>query len=893
MTIEEMRRVMRSEVVPEEVVPQNVINCLIDEDAEPPKPDAFSFLMRLRALGIGSSDFLDLLEGCDAPESVINKIRQNPAMNLQGLILTLDNSELTSDDYTRMLLTARQVWERTLTLRLEKSEKISQEVDISEETAYEAVKIDDGPDGTDENVEEIEEDNGGAAEEPETEYTEDAASDEEYDEDLFDMSFTAILNSITAKTLGDATEEMETAPRSEDDEDIADEETQSSSDENTSGRSADLSVTSILDKISAKTYTPAPAEAAEETEPEPQSEDDEDIADEGSSPDNENVSDNVKELTFTAAFDKIKAEKKNAQISAGAAETPVRAKKPETVSENTDEGFVEFDEDALRGKFSEDTDDGEKEPEKSAKAAAKTAKQKKKKTEDEPREEYEDNDKSDGNDEPENGVKPRRSYHKGAIIGATIGAAALVGAGIFIGSRLGGNEAKQLHYASDNYEIFSKIYNAYDEKISGGGDAVGIEEDHNAIFGDLLISGEDGKKGPGSVSIGTTLYSMTEEAISVSIVENGTVTPLDDLTPPKDTRFAAVFDGDGALYALFSGKQSGFMKISDGKTQFTVHQDGVLTSYEFTDGEIRLGTVYTPVFRYSFTANDESVYLPKLGTDEPGPISPQKVIISETKGYSYGVSAGYSAKDGSLIRACAVIGDPVAASADGRFALNGDKGTLIKTDGDEISSRQTERLARAAFGKNGGAMTEEGDPENIKMLDADLETASILTGITEDINVLRFDNNILTICCANSVFGIDCSDFADPAPIKLKTVNGIIAGESALTFEASGSAIVITRYDLKDGKAEETGRYTKELTAAQLATARSGDPKTAVIDGSKSGLAYSYFDGVSVISEYAVFTDGEQPKTVSVFDDKTGFTAAFKNGNSVNAICADGVKVLQ
>ena len=122
MTIDEMRDKMREKVVPEEVVPQNIINCLIDEDAEPPKLDAFTFLTRLRALGIGSADFLNLLEGCGAPESVVEKIRQNPAMNLQGLILTLDNSELTSEDYTRMMLVARQVWERTLTVRLEKSE---------------------------------------------------------------------------------------------------------------------------------------------------------------------------------------------------------------------------------------------------------------------------------------------------------------------------------------------------------------------------------------------------------------------------------------------------------------------------------------------------------------------------------------------------------------------------------------------------------------------------------------------------------------------------------------------------------------------------------------------------------------------------------------------------
>ena len=846
MTIEEMRRVMRSEVVPEEVVPQNVINCLIDEDAEPPKPDAFSFLMRLRALGIGSNDFLDLLEGCEAPESVVEKIRQNPAMNLQGLIMTLENSELTSDDYTRMLLTARQVWERTLTLRLEKSEKISQEVDISEETEYEPVKIDDEDEDQTENGAEYTEDSG---EEPD-EYADN-------DEDILDMSFTA-----------------------------------------------------ILDSINARSHSEAPAETETESEPEPPNADDEENPDDEDNSDDEkqtsadeNDTGSNTELSFTAAFDKIKAEKKNVPISGG---TPVKAKKTETVSDNTSEGadtaLVEFDGEALRenfGKFSDDTEDGEKEHEKAPKAAAKTAKQKKTektyKTEDKLRDEYDDNDEPDDEDDkPEKGEKPRRTYHKGAIIGAAIGAAALVGAGVFIGSRFVGKDTKNIHYAADNYEVFDKIYHAYGESVPGGDAAVGIEEDHNAIFGDLLISGEDGKKGPSSFTIGTGLYSVTEDAISVSVVENGTVTPLDDLIPPENSRFVAAFDSGGELYALFSGKQSGFMKISDGKAQYTVRQDGVLTDYEFSEseGEIRLGTVYTPVFRYTFTIDDENVYLPKLGADVPEPISAQKVIVSGTNGYSYGVSAGYSVGNGSLTDVCAVIGDPVAASADGRFALNGDKGVLIKTDGDEISTRQTEKLSRAAFGKNGGAMTEEGDPENIKMLDGDLETLSILTGITEDISVMRFDGSFLTVCCTNSVFGIDCSDFSDPAPVKLKTVNGIIAGQSALTCEANGSALVITRYDLNSGKTEEVGRYTKELTSAQLATAKLGDPKTAVIDGSKCGAAYSYFDGVSVISEYAVFDGSGQPKTVSVFDDKTGFTAAFKNGSTVNAVCAEGVKTL-
>lgn len=128
MTVGEMRELMRRRVVPEEIVPQNIIDLLImdDEDAAVPELDAFTFLSRLRGLGIGSADFVYLMEGCGAPQAVVDRIKNNPAMNLQGLILTLENSELTADDYSRILYTARQIWERTLTLRLRKSEMASQ-----------------------------------------------------------------------------------------------------------------------------------------------------------------------------------------------------------------------------------------------------------------------------------------------------------------------------------------------------------------------------------------------------------------------------------------------------------------------------------------------------------------------------------------------------------------------------------------------------------------------------------------------------------------------------------------------------------------------------------------------------------------------------------------------
>lgn len=100
MTVSEIRSLMLEKVIPESLLPQNIAVCLMDENAAPPELDAFTFLNRLRSLGIGSADFLYLLKGCGAPEEAVLKIEQHPDMNLQTLIVTLESSGLTPKDYT-------------------------------------------------------------------------------------------------------------------------------------------------------------------------------------------------------------------------------------------------------------------------------------------------------------------------------------------------------------------------------------------------------------------------------------------------------------------------------------------------------------------------------------------------------------------------------------------------------------------------------------------------------------------------------------------------------------------------------------------------------------------------------------------------------------------------
>ncbi len=118
MTAEKLHKLMTVKVIPEKLIPQNIVSFLMDENAELPELDTFTFLNRLRALGISSTDFINLLNGCGAPREAVEKIARNPAMNLQSLIVTLNGAGLNSKDYTRMLYTARQLWEHTVTMRI-------------------------------------------------------------------------------------------------------------------------------------------------------------------------------------------------------------------------------------------------------------------------------------------------------------------------------------------------------------------------------------------------------------------------------------------------------------------------------------------------------------------------------------------------------------------------------------------------------------------------------------------------------------------------------------------------------------------------------------------------------------------------------------------------------
>lgn len=288
---------------------------------------------------------------------------------------------------------------------------------------------------------------------------------------------------------------------------------------------------------------------------------------------------------------------------------------------------------------------------------------------------------------------------------------------------------KSIGYAEDNAEIFGEIYRAYYAGAAGGEKAHERVFDYSRIFGDLLVTADS----LGTFSGGDNVYTVSADAVAVYSFNNGELTPLDDIIPPDGTKIVDAFDDKGELVTVFSGaNECGFMRVSGGGVLFTVRQDGFMTDFERTDGGISIGSVYTPTFTRTFGVTDAMVYMPRLGAGEKKALEAQKVIMSGTLGYSYGISAAYSSANGGTTSAVAVLGDPIAASVDGRFIMSGANGTgntddkkdkdkgkpedLLMTVGEEITAVKTTGIQAAAFCKNGCATLEGG---NINLRDRD------------------------------------------------------------------------------------------------------------------------------------------------------------------------------
>lgn len=876
MTVGEMREIMRQRVVPEDIVPQNVIGLLMDdeENAAPPELDAFTFLTRLRGLGIGSADFLYLLEGCEAPQPVIDKIKNNPAMNLQGLILTLENSELTTDDYSRILYTARQIWERTLTLRLEKSEMVLQgddEEDDYSEPTFEEV------------MEELEHIGERSAESVPEEFAEEAP--QEFIEEAEKTVVTEEL-APAVSVLGFADEN---APQEE----VIEEPQEPEYYEEPADEPA--AVSENTEEFLAEGGFDEAEEFSEEQEYEP--DEDAEESDIGE---------------FADEYDEVSEDYTE--------EHPVFTEEIEPVSQpynGETTAIIQIDQEMLRQNLERlaEEEAAERRAE-AAKAAAEKAQREARAAYEAARAEEEEQSageetEPDDDDEPEGrpvrtarqspfvvSIQNDHPYHKGALIAAAVGAATVFGASVgvqFIPEVTAKAEIKGVDFAEDRTAVFSQIYYSYDDKIIGGGDAVEGVYDYNKIFGDLLVRAD----GFGTFSEGDKVYTVTMEAVEAKEFKGGELAALDDILPPKGTQIVDAFEDNSALIAVFTGKaECGFMKISDGMALYTVSQDGFMTDFDYKDGDILIGSVYKPNFSRTFEVADEDVYLPRLGTEKK-PMSPQSVILSGTRGYSYAVSAAYSTADGSVKSSRAAIGDPVCASSDGRYIMSGasvavdkdgkrtENGVLISV-GEEVTAVSTDVIKAAAFFENGCATYENGV---INIRDKDFEAVAQLKNPAQPVTSMRFDGSLLLVNGEDGTFlTMDCSDPKNPETAALKSVDGAVYGDNALVYGKAANSMTLSHYKLENGSVSLVNTLTKTMEIDLLNTLEFGGVNTVIMDGVRFGAAYRYFDGVSVMSGYAVMSDsGEESPSKELFDDRTGFTLAFKHGGTIYALCGGGI----
>ena len=478
-------------------------------------------------------------------------------------------------------------------------------------------------------------------------------------------------------------------------------------------------------------------------------------------------------------------------------------------------------------------------------------------------------------------------YRRGALIASAVGAAALIGASVAGGYVLSVLAERRVRFAENENEIFSEIYHAYNDKVSGGEIIPNPVPQLDTIFGDLLIHSD----GFGTFTEGSSVYSVGSFAVSANSFANGEFKYIGELTPPKGTEIISAFEQGGALVAVFSGdksEQCGYMMIKGGTVLYTVRQDGVLTDFSVGESGIRIGSVYTPKFYQNFFPENVEVYLPKTGKEQMLTVPVEKIILSKTKGYSYAVSAEYSLESGDTESAGAAIGNPVYASAGGVFVFNNwekGEGVLISVDEEEgIVTEKCGIITAAAFFENGSATCENGE---IILRDNEFTACSSVVGMSQTPRSLQFSGNNLIVRNDKEIsLTVDCGDLAAPAVFELVRANGICTEDSAIVISVGENSADITRLKLENGVSAVAAGYSKTLSAEELSTLKFGTADAMLLGDGFGGAAYSYFDGVSVVSEYAM--PGNPQKTETLYDDSTGFVLAFLSGGKPWAVCSKG-----
>lgn len=842
MTVEEMRAIMRRRVVPENVVVQNIVDYLMDESAQLPQLTAYTFLSRLHELGMGSADFLSLLEGCGAPESAVDKIKANPAMNLQNLILTLDNSGITSEDYSEMLYTARLIWEQTQTSGGTIVPYAEDDYDNSE------------------NSDEQREEHELPRKKTVSEIFDDTPSDNS-DEGLSDdePTFEEIMQHINGVYSAKPAESEADAPE----------------------------------------QTPAENSREENPEPDDMTEEfpDEILAEEGQIDEqiseeilpNDALPGNLNDTsTLIISIDQEQLKKEIEKKSEESTEAPEKsaeenyeksAEEPsleisdkpddtEDITYNTD-GDIADDEEDVTDEDDDITDDDDD-------------------TDDEDDEDIADEDDYSDEYDDEYEEKPRASrYNKTALILSAVGALLLFALCAFISFFPKPDiSVKKLAYAKTAEKIFNEIRESYSAGNIGGENAQKYFTGEK-LFGEILVS----QKEFGMYSDGKVVYSASPEKITPYNFE-GASNAQNEILPPENTEFVEIFESGNSLTAVFSGTECGFIRIEKGEAVFTVRQDGALCDFAADGNEISFGSVYVPRYTHNFTSADVNEYLPRVGKNEKSALGAENIALGGKSGCSFAVWGKYSLEDGNVISARAALGDPVYAGAFGVCAMNYTNengavfGRLVRLS-DELSVTTTDKITAAANGKNVTAVL-QGNIVNV--FDISLEAKSVLENPPAIPSGMRFDNEILLMNGSDGIFSaVNCSAPTAPVPLETRKAEGVVSGNSAALFKVD-EMLEITYLELEDGTAKQLGTYSKHLSESELPTLELGGAKTTAFCSGNCAVAYKYFDGVSVVSECAVF--GGTNSETAHYDDKTGYTAVFSHNNKIIAVNSKGAETI-
>ncbi len=519
-------------------------------------------------------------------------------------------------------------------------------------------------------------------------------------------------------------------------------------------------------------------------------------------------------------------------------------------------------------------------------------------------------------DEPKKPV-----YAKGGIIAAACGAAVLF-ALAFTADYLGFEQVVEpiytQHYAADNSEIFVEIYNAY----HGGdytADAVRYSDIGAVVFGDMLISLPDEL---GVIPSGEYVLSAERERITIYRKTEDSLAECGEILPPEGTEFFDILPRDNGITCLFAGSNScGVSAYSaDGKELFTTEQVGIPTDISINEDTVALATVYTPPFSESFTVEQTEHYLPYVKFNGTAELIPhERISLSgRANGCSYAVRSCVKLSDGTLGSANTAALGKVLHSAAPEFGAVIDSGEGIVILGDYSNSdgsfTETEISALIAcdMGETTLESIVESDAENsapsviekqpvfataeltedgtvVYLRGFDYQPVAAITNIRGEITDICIKDDILYICGAGKVLtAADISSPFDPKLLQLTPSEGVVKGDLALCSSLSETGLRLALYKLTSEGVTETASFSRNLTPYERESfVMAGGNTHAIFAEDRCGAAYGFFDGVSIVTEFALFGKAKQQTTM--FDEKSGFTAAHLTEEDIYLIYGDEI----